>query len=185
MAVIILGYRCDPAFMQVMERIASGGAADYGFMTQMGKPERRPFGTVVSGEVCAGRLKRTFICAELEKGSALSAAIQSGYTSGNCILVATAIEEQTAALVKRGFDLYRGYAVLLRESVPFVSELGNALLVTGEPDAAYACEDRIGDMAASALRMIFSETIGKKPFAPRRRRQNADAPAAATHDLEG
>jgi hypothetical protein len=183
MAVIILGYRSDAAFMRVKERIIKNDLVECGFSTQMGRPFEQPFGTIVSGEVRTGRLKRTFSCAKLKKGGgALSAAVQSGFTSGNCILVATAIEEQVAALGKRDFDLRRGYAVLVRRSVPLISELGNALLITGEPEASYDCEDHVGDMAASVLRMVFSETMSNKPFVPRRHRHEADACTNAMHE---
>jgi len=66
-----------------------------------------------------------------------------------------------------------------------VSELGNALLITGKPEAKYACEDRLGDLAACTLRMVFSETIGKRTFIPKRRRHEIDVITNGTHDLEG
>jgi hypothetical protein len=169
MGVLLLSYESDPLVAQAVKRIRDDGLVGFGFHTQMGKATRHGYGEIVSGAVVVGESCRRFSLAVLRRDAgALGAAHEAGCSSGESVLIATATEEQAAILAERRHDLTRGYVVLLRESVPLVGELGNALLVIDRKKIRR--RDPGGEIAAAAMRMVFSETYTKKPFAPKRHR---------------
>jgi hypothetical protein len=162
MAVLIMVFGHDQLSAASVNLFAENRLqTGYGYRTDMGPWQKRWFGTFSSGSVRVGGERRSFSCVRLDKDvGALGVAVKLGYTSGNSILVATAIEEQVAIMKSRKINMDSGYALFARAPVPMLSEYGNALLITGNPEA--------GELAATVLRrFVFPETVSRKPYVPK------------------